>query len=673
MARQAAKKILPEPIPNPAAKQTAPEYEQPQGMDDGSEIEVDGMIPIQTEGGGEVEFEINENDPASPDYSPESNEIQELDLGGVGEDLVIEVPEDSLEIEPEIEEDSTPTPRGVQNDFNNIHEATSVELEKQAAPIPSIAPTAPVGPAAPAAKNPVKRPMTAQTPAPQQNRGVTSSRTVTTPTRKPLAQQTQAVQQPMQPQQARPVRAQVNAPVQRTVTLPNQVQTAQAFRPQMPQTTTTKGALQTRTPMGMTAPLATNTAQRPNPAQNRAPAPAQVTRPGMAQLQPQQQPLQQQKTPARTIGTAPSPILAPPPVAQIIHGKMPDMGPLDHFMKDPGVTEIMVNDLRNVIIEKEGKLMYSGFTYTQMDSLNQLVRNILETLGKVLTPDQPYLDTILPDGSRINIVTAPLTLHGPCITIRKFPARQFTVEHLTQHGMMDRRIAQFLIAAVQGKLNLIICGGTGCGKTTLLNALTAQIPPSERVIMIEDIPELTVNHYNSVKLQTKPSSPTSPSISARDLVVNSLRMRPDRIIVGECRRGEAFDILQAMNTGHSGSMTTLHANSPRDALARFETLCMIAGTDLPFIAIRKQMASAFDLLIQIKRFRSGRRRLTQISEVTGIQGETITLQDIFLYEMDARAATANSDVGQFKATGFVPSFVERLRESGIEFPPNYFA
>ena len=340
------------------------------------------------------------------------------------------------------------------------------------------------------------------------------------------------------------------------------------------------------------------------------------------------------------------------------------MGPLSSLMSDPTITEIMVNDLRNVMVEKDGKLFFSGFAYQSIDDLNRLTRAILDVTGRILTPDQPYVDTMLPDGSRVNIIGPPLTLSGPCITIRKFPAKRLSIDDLMIGQMLDRRMAYFLNACVVGRTNILISGGTGSGKTTLLNVLAGFIPKNERIVTIEDTPELSIGHFNSVMLQTKPQTPASPPIPARELVANSLRMRPDRIIVGECRRSEAFDMLQAMNTGHAGSMTTIHANSPRDALSRVETLCMMSGVELPLTAIRRQIQSAIDLIIQIKRFRNGARRITAITEITGLEGEMITLQDIFESEADA---------GPFKCTGYVPTFLDRLRDNGVDLPRNYFS
>ena len=342
-------------------------------------------------------------------------------------------------------------------------------------------------------------------------------------------------------------------------------------------------------------------------------------------------------------------------------------------MKDPAITEIMINDVRNVMVERDGKISISGFTYSSTKDLNDLVRKLLQTNGKALSPDSPYVDIALPDGSRVNIVGPPLTTGGPCLTIRKFPARRLSIEDLINNNSLDRRVAVFLNACVAGRMNILISGGTGSGKSTLLNALAAFIPKSERIITIEDIPELCLSHANSVRLQTKPQSPGSPPITARDLVANALRMRPDRIIVGECRRGEAFDMLQAMNTGHAGSMTTIHANSPRDALSRLETLCMLSDVELPLIAVRKQIANALDLVLQVKRFRTGDRHVVAISEVTGIEGDTITLQDVFRYELAAKAGNSEADRGTFRCTGLVPTFIDRLKDHGVELPQNFFA
>jgi pilus assembly protein CpaF len=351
--------------------------------------------------------------------------------------------------------------------------------------------------------------------------------------------------------------------------------------------------------------------------------------------------------------------------------RLPELGALEPLMRDPEITEVMVNDLRSVMIEKGGMLGFSGLRIQALDELNRIVRNILDSTGRVLTPDSPYVDVMLPDGSRVNIVAPPLTKTGPCITIRKFPTRSYTLDDLTRLGMLDLRMSQFLKACVVGRMNILVCGGTGTGKTTVLNALCGMIPKNERLVAIEDVPELRIAHANSVSMQTKPQTPGSPAIQARELVANALRMRPDRIIVGECRRAEAFDMLQAMNTGHQGSMTSLHANSPRDGLHRLETLCLLAGADLPLLAIRKQMVSALDLIVQIRRFKTGKRRIVAIAEVTGIEGETITLQDIFQFK--SAVGSAQPDAGEYSCTGLVPTFLDRLRENGVDVPRGFFA
>jgi pilus assembly protein CpaF len=377
-------------------------------------------------------------------------------------------------------------------------------------------------------------------------------------------------------------------------------------------------------------------------------------------------PASQSTPPARPPEPAPAPRLAPTPSRQSI--RMPELGPLNTLIKDPSITEIMVNDLRNVMIEKDDKLAFSGIRIQEIDELNRLIRNILDFTGRILSPDQPYVDVMLPDGSRVNIVAPPLTVAGPCITIRKFPVNRFTLADLATNEMLDRRMAHFLRCCVIGRISILISGGTGSGKTTLLNALATLIPNTERIITIEDTPELVITQVNSVAMQTKPQTPTSPAITARDLFANALRMRPDRIIVGECRRAEAFDMLQAMNSGHAGSLSSIHANSPRDALSRLETLCLMSGVEMPLIALRKQIVSAVDLLIQVKRLRSGSRKIVAITEITGMESETVTLQEI--YSIDS--AAGDSFKYTCKCTGFVPTFIDNLREQGIDIPRDYF-
>lgn len=358
--------------------------------------------------------------------------------------------------------------------------------------------------------------------------------------------------------------------------------------------------------------------------------------------------------------------------------RMPDLGIITPLMKDPEITEIMINDVRNVMVEKDGKIFLLGTRFHSLEELNRMTRNILDVTGRVLSPDQPYVDIMLPDGSRVNIVAPPLTQNGPCLTIRKFPTRRFNLDDLVKFDMMSPNMAAFLQSCVLGKANILVSGGTGTGKTTLLNALASLVPRVERIVTIEDTPELLLTQENIVRLRTKPQMPASPPITARELVANSLRMRPDRIILGECRRGEAFDMLQAMNTGHEGSMTTIHANSYRDALARLETLCMMAGVEMPLNAIRKQIDEALDIVVQIKRYRDGKRRIVSISELTGMEGDVITTQDIYLASSNlAQHKTSSGELGThetvtFEGTGLVPTLIRKLRENGVALPPDFF-
>jgi pilus assembly protein CpaF len=349
------------------------------------------------------------------------------------------------------------------------------------------------------------------------------------------------------------------------------------------------------------------------------------------------------------------------PATPRVEVKMPDLGPLAPLLKDPSITEIMVNDLRNVFVERDGRMFITPIHFSSVEEVQRITRNITDLSGRIVSPDQPFVDVMLPDGSRANIVTQPLTLYGPCITIRRFPKR-LSAQHLLENSTLDQRILQFLTSAVQARLNLVISGGTGSGKTSLLNALAQYIPPTERIVVIEDTPELLLGQPNHVKMQTRPLSPTLPAIGTRELLANALRMRPDRILVGECRRSEAIDMLQAMNTGHDGSMTTVHANTPRDALYRLETLCLLSETEIPLSAIRRQIASAVDLLVQLKRFRDGSRRIIQVTEITGIEGEILTLQDIYSFD----------EQEGFRSSGFMPKSISKFRERGIELSRDLF-
>ena len=355
------------------------------------------------------------------------------------------------------------------------------------------------------------------------------------------------------------------------------------------------------------------------------------------------------------------------PNISISAGKLPDLGLLNPLLEDPEVTEIMVNDIRNIALEKKGQIVVTPVRFKTIDELNRIVRILLESTGKAITPETPLVMTTLADGSRVHIVAPPVTLYGPCITIRRFP-RRYNLENFTQNGTIDQRMAFFLNACIVGKQNILISGGTGTGKTTFLNAMIGLIPPHERIITIEDSAEIPLILPNQVKMMTKPRGLGAEAIGAKELVTNALRMRPDRIIVGECRGPEALDMIQAMNTGHQGSMTTIHANSPRDALFRLETLMMSAGIDLPLPAIRRQIASAIQLIVQIRRFRSGSRKVVSIQEVTGVEQDTLLLQEVFSFEA-AQANDIQSDEGAFRFN-MSAKVIENLKVQGIKALPD---
>ena len=353
----------------------------------------------------------------------------------------------------------------------------------------------------------------------------------------------------------------------------------------------------------------------------------------------------------------------PNPAAVSKGGAMPDLGLLNSILIDPEITEIMINDIRNIAIEKRGQIVVTPIHYKSLDDLNRLVRTLLEPSGKQISPENPLVMTTLPDGSRVHIAAPPITEYGPCITIRRFPKR-YTVENCVTHGTLDTRMAYFLNACIVGKQNILISGGTGTGKTTFLNALIALIPPHERVITIEDTAEIPLILPNQVKMMSKLKSSGSEAITARDLVSNALRMRPDRIIMGECRGPEALDMVQAMNTGHQGSMTTIHANSPRDALFRLETLMLSSGFDIPLQAIRRQIANSIQVIVQIRRFRNGSRKIISIQEITGTEQDAILLQEVFSFESNI-PNDAHSDQGGFRYN-ISAKVIENLRSQGIK-------
>jgi pilus assembly protein CpaF len=347
-------------------------------------------------------------------------------------------------------------------------------------------------------------------------------------------------------------------------------------------------------------------------------------------------------------------------------------GPLQELLNDPEVSEIMVNGPRRIYVERKGKITLSGVTFNDEPHVLRVIDRIVAPLGRRIDESSPMVDARLPDGSRVNAVIRPIALCGPTISIRKFKKDGVTIEDLIRFGSLTREMAEFLSACVRGSLNIVVSGGTGSGKTTMLNALSSFIPDDERIITVENAAELQLRQDHVVPLESRPPNVEGKGeISIRDLVINCLRMRPERIVVGECRGGEALEMLQAMNTGHDGSMTTLHANTPRDAIARIETMCLMAGMDLPVRAIREQIASAVNLIVQLGRLKDGSRKTLYITEVQGMEGDVVVLSDIFTFEqqgLDERGKV----IGQLKPTGIRPKFVDRFEERNIYLPPNIF-
>jgi len=347
------------------------------------------------------------------------------------------------------------------------------------------------------------------------------------------------------------------------------------------------------------------------------------------------------------------------------------LGPLEPLLNDETITEVMVNGPKMIFVEQKGKVTLSGTTFESDDHVLRIIDRIVAPLGRRVDESSPYVDARLGDGSRVNVIIRPLSLSGPTITIRKFSKTPLTVNDLIRFGSMTPELAQFLRACVIAALNVVVSGGTGSGKTTLLNVLSSFIPNDERILTIENAAELQLQQEHVVGLESRPPNIEGKGeVTIQDLVVNSLRMRPDRIIVGECRGGEALDMLQAMNTGHDGSLTTLHANSPRDALSRLEVLCLMSGMDLPVRAIKEQVASAVDLIVQQSRLRDGSRKILNVTEIQGMEGEMITMSDIFEYELTG--FEEGHIVGRFRATGIRPKFYERIEDSGINLPANIF-
>lgn len=346
-------------------------------------------------------------------------------------------------------------------------------------------------------------------------------------------------------------------------------------------------------------------------------------------------------------------------------------GPIEPLLKDDTVTEIMVNGPKQVWVERNGKLEKTSIQFDDDEHVMRIIDRIVSPLGRRIDESSPMVDARLPDGSRINAVIPPISLVGPCLTIRKFSRDPLTVDDLIRFGTMTPEIAQFLKACVEARLNIVVSGGTGSGKTTLLNVLSSFIPGDERIVTIENAAELQLRQEHVVTLESRPPNIEGKGeVTIRDLVINALRMRPDRIVVGECRGGEALDMLQAMNTGHDGSMTTIHSNSPRDTLHRLETMVLMAGMDLPVRAIREQIASALDLIIHMARLKDGSRKIVAITEVQGMEGDVIVLQDIFVFE---QTGYENGKViGRIKPTGVRPKFVEKFEVANIYLPPTIF-
>ena len=347
-------------------------------------------------------------------------------------------------------------------------------------------------------------------------------------------------------------------------------------------------------------------------------------------------------------------------------------GPIQPLLDDPEVSEVMVNNAKSVYVEKKGQLTKTPIVFENDQHVLRVIDKIILPLGRRVDADNPAVDARLPDGSRVNAIIPPVAMDGPSITIRKFPKDRLGIQQLIEYGSLTGNMATFLRACVLARLNIIISGGTGSGKTTLLNALSGYIPENERIVTIEDSAELQLQQDHVLRLETKSASIDGHGgMTVRDLVRNSLRMRPNRIVVGECRGGEALDMLQAMNTGHDGSLTTVHANAPRDALSRLETLVMMAGMDLPLKVVRQQIASAVDLIVQQSRLKDGTRKVTAITEVAGMEGDTVVLTDVFKFEQTG-VAEGGKIIGNLKPTGIRPHFSPRLEAAGLKLGPEVF-
>jgi len=349
-------------------------------------------------------------------------------------------------------------------------------------------------------------------------------------------------------------------------------------------------------------------------------------------------------------------------------------GPIDRFFNDPTITEVMCNGPHLVYIERAGKLEHADVRFVDTTHLRRIIDKIVSQVGRRVDEANPMVDARLPDGSRVNAVIHPLAIGGPFLTIRKFSADPYSVEDLIEFGSLTGQSAHFLDACVRGRLNVVVSGGTGTGKTTLLNVLSSFIPSDERIVTVEDAKELQLGQEHVLPLEARPANIEGRGeVKIRDLVRNALRMRPDRIVVGEVRGAEALDMLQAMNTGHDGSMTTVHSNTPRDTLSRIETMTLMAGMELPIRAVREQMASALNLVVHVSRLRDGTRRVSHISEIMGMEGDVIVLQDLYVFDYGMGIDDDGRFLGHLKSTGIRPAFSERLVDQGIKLESELFA
>lgn len=355
-----------------------------------------------------------------------------------------------------------------------------------------------------------------------------------------------------------------------------------------------------------------------------------------------------------------------------ISNELLGLGPLEPLLQNDAITEIMVNGPKQIFVEKKGKLELTDVRFYSNAHLMNIIERILTPLGRRVDESSPLVDARLADGSRVNIIIPPLALVGPTVTIRKFSKKALSIQDLVGFGTLSNDMATFLDACVRARLNILVSGGTGSGKTTTLNVLSSFIPATDRIVTIEDAAELRLQQIHVVTLESRPPNLEGHgAITIRDLVKNALRMRPDRIIVGEVRAGEALDMLQAMNTGHDGSLTTAHANTPRDVLSRLETMVLMAGMELPVRAVRTQVSSAIDLILQQSRIRDGSRKITYITEVQGMEGDTIVLQDLFRYVQD-RIDERGKSIGHFESMGLMPNFMDKFQMNGIDLPPGFF-